>query len=1020
MGWLRLWIFVGLFLVPACSGGGSFWITIIFPSDDNPKEQTSQIKIFAIEPGTGASCQALIDGSEQPGSQAYVIEDQLTVSYPAGEGSRPLQQIGPGLRLFFAQALDQNSNIILRGCTSATAGGQGPQEVSISLHWICRPTNGGVETCDNLDNDCDGSTDDGDPAGLCPTVSQATATSCTNGLCDYTCLAGWSDANNDWSDGCECHPTRQGQEWCDGLDNDCDGLIDGAGCISCQTDEDCVDLNSCLEGTCLAGICSTETSPDNSVCDDGLFCTENDRCAQGLCLGSLRDCSAEDDDCNQGICDEVSGACVKDPLPNGSECNDGLYCTISEACADGECSGQERDCSAEDAECLIGVCVEAQGICEGQTKINGAACQDGLYCTIDDSCQAGVCTSGGPRDCSAGGGACVDGTCNEVSGQCEGDPLPEGTGCDDGLYCTVDDSCDGDGTCIANSRDCSGMSDQCNNGLCIENDAACVAQPNNEGQDCEDGDPCSQGETCQQGLCSGGQTIDCSEYSDECHDGVCDTGSCVSIPLGAGTACNDGFDCTINDACDPFAVCLGVPDDDLCEIGSFCLLECATGVDGCVAPPAIAVDCGGVVADNFATCTITTSPETLNQAACLRCTAHLIEPELARADFEDDGQPGVCSLDGWQFEENNCDNSPFGGCTLNSDWLNCCTNMICPVVSGNLAGLLALEFNELFCGNQQWRLFREFDLRAFDRAEVCYKFTQDNCDSTDVFQLDSNEGDTLDCLEGPQVPQLDMVRHCQDLPPNAFFSQAAQLIFWAKSDGPGHAWILDDISLRAGYQNCSATTQLVFEEDFEDCPGELQDGWHDWIVNGEFIECTNNGECFNNRGLRARDNDQWTMQHAVDTSALADEVNLCWLMGDRAGTEVDITVYFDSNQGDGWQTAYSDSGYALYGQGCQKICVNLAEIDPAAAANPNLQIMFDVHVINNDFYLDDITVGGVARCQADSEVATSDVIHVAGDLYNVRVDNLANRNYHVYLECSWMGAALPIGTAGDAFIFAVE
>ncbi len=139
MGWLRSLILVGLFLVPACSGGGSFWITIIFPADGDPQGQTSQIEVFAIEPGSGASCQALIDGSAQPGSQAYVIEDQLTVSYPAGEGSRPLQQIGPGLRLFFARAVDLNSNVILRGCSSADAGGQGPQEVSISLHWICRP-----------------------------------------------------------------------------------------------------------------------------------------------------------------------------------------------------------------------------------------------------------------------------------------------------------------------------------------------------------------------------------------------------------------------------------------------------------------------------------------------------------------------------------------------------------------------------------------------------------------------------------------------------------------------------------------------------------------------------------------------------------------------------------------------------------------------------------------------------------------------------------------------------------------
>src|SRR5690606_29124461 len=159
------------------------------------------------------------------------------------------------------------------------------------------------------------------------------------------------------------------------------------------------------------------------------------------------------DACNDGVCDEDAKACEAQPAREGGACDDGLICTLSDACAEGKCVGAPRDCSHLDTTCTVGQCGE-DGECVAVPRNEGGACDDGLIWTLSDACAEGKCV-GAPRHCSQLDTACTVGQCGE-DGECVAVPRNEGGACDDGLFCTVNDAC-AEGECVGTARDCSGV-----------------------------------------------------------------------------------------------------------------------------------------------------------------------------------------------------------------------------------------------------------------------------------------------------------------------------------------------------------------------------------------------------------------------------------------------------------------------------------------------------------------------------------------------------------------------------------
>src|SRR5262249_22472229 len=131
------------------------------------------------------------------------------------------------------------------------------------------------------------------------------------------------------------------------------------------------------------------------------------------------------------------------------------------------------------------VCDPATGLCPSPDVSNGTACDDGSFCTVDDVCTSGACR-GVPRDCSAFGDQCNDGVCNEAAGRCEAAAKADGTACEaDSDPCTID-TCTA-GSCTTTPVVCTAQ-DICHlPGTCDSATGTCT----NPAVTCDDGDPCT-------------------------------------------------------------------------------------------------------------------------------------------------------------------------------------------------------------------------------------------------------------------------------------------------------------------------------------------------------------------------------------------------------------------------------------------------------------------------------------------------------------------------------------------------
>ncbi|MBN1771046.1 MAG: hypothetical protein JXB32_07295 [Deltaproteobacteria bacterium] len=224
--------------------------------------------------------------------------------------------------------------------------------------------------------------------------------------------------------------------------------FDALGCAAAADGADCAVGTAA--GTCWAGACCTG-------CWDGTACQTGDTAAA---CGVAGDLCLSCDDANACTTDACTlGTCGSTPMPAGSACEDGLFCTTGETC-------------------------DAGGACEGGTPRD---CDDGLACTTDscdeagDACAVTVDTG----SCAIEGACYADGdanpanacqVCNAGASPTAWVPAAAGTACEDGLFCTDGDVCDAAGTCLAGAARVCDDGLTCTTDSCDEDADACAVE----------------------------------------------------------------------------------------------------------------------------------------------------------------------------------------------------------------------------------------------------------------------------------------------------------------------------------------------------------------------------------------------------------------------------------------------------------------------------------------------------------------------------------------------------------------
>ncbi|MFQ5495644.1 MAG: S8 family serine peptidase, partial [Phycisphaerae bacterium] len=277
--------------------------------------------------------------------------------------------------------------------------------------------NTGTDSCDNIANNAN--CDDGlacNGAETCDSVNDCQAGTTVN--CDDG-VACTTDTCNEPGGTCSNTPVNAACD--DGVF--CNGTETCSATLDCQagTTPTCDDGVGCTDDSCNTGTDSCDNIPNDANCADGSACNGVETCSATL------DCQAGTAvNCNDGIgcttdaCNEPSGTCSN--TPNDAVCDDGLFCNGTETCdAVFDCqAGTTVNCN-DGVACTDDSCNEATNSCDNVA--NDLNCPDDLlFCTGTEFCDAAA-------DCSSTGDPCGAGTtCNETTDTCDSTGPPPGEG----------------------------------------------------------------------------------------------------------------------------------------------------------------------------------------------------------------------------------------------------------------------------------------------------------------------------------------------------------------------------------------------------------------------------------------------------------------------------------------------------------------------------------------------------------------------------------------------------------------
>ncbi len=428
---------------------------------------------------------------------------------------------------------------------------------------------------------------------------------------------------------------------------------------ACKSSADCTQpATGCEANVCLAGTCTPQTLADGTPCDDGKPCTAKAQCAAGTCQPSATVDCADGNPCSTDACDALTGTCTHTATAAGTACDDGNTCTSGTTCNEqGQCAGGANSCGCS-------------SIKDCAAFDDGDPCNGTLYCNAETKgCQ--VLPSSVVICDPSGDGPCTQTVCAPSTGTCVSVPEADATACDDGNACTKGEACS-DGVCKATVNTC-----QCA--------IAADCLPYDDGNACNGTLYCDTSAlpfTCKVNPAS---VVSCPKPASACQTAACDakTGACKLADAADGTACDDGNDKTVGDACKAgacvpgtsIAQCKADTDCAKFEDGDFCngTLFCNAQTGLCQHNPATVVQC-----------------PTVDDTACRK---NVCQPKT-----------GLCALipvaEGLACEDSNActvgEVCKAGACTPSADLCQCQQDSDCAAKDdGNLCN------GTLFCNKQK-------------------------------------------------------------------------------------------------------------------------------------------------------------------------------------------------------------------------------------------------------------------------------------------------------------------------------
>lgn len=549
------------------------------------------------------------------------------------------------------------------------------------------------ETCNGIDDDCDGVIDNGAtcPAGQtctggqCVTVKKgngqscASGTECTSGFCaDGVCCdgacAGTCEACNVAGSVGTCAAVTgtpaAGHGTCPGDSSVCGrAACDGVNRAACTYPS--------AATVCSAASCTNGVATDAGHCDGAGHCTAGAQhsCNTYLCNGNVCGTTCNGDpQCAPGAyCS--GGNCVQD-LPAGS------ICATNSQCLSGVCLGNHCCTAACSASGCQNAC-DATGACVNAAT--GSPCAGGI-CNGAGSCVACVQNS----DCPGTNTDCQQHVCQ--SNSCVSQFTPAGTLTSNQIPGDCHKNvCDGSGNIISQIDDTDVPVDNnpCTNDVCTNGVAS--NPPAAQGTSCgvngvcdgggtctqllAAGSSCTQSQQCASSACLGGHCCAavCNQTGDICARAVgCDaSGTCLLPPTT--TACTGGFCNGIGDCvqCNTAADCGSANNGTVACIGNICRLTLCSGGFA---------DCNGQFSDG---CEVNIANDVNNCGACgHQCSAPNGIPGCSA---------GTCSVVACNPGYEDCNGIVSDGCEtfVGNDVNNCgscgnkctggksCTNSVC-------------------------------------------------------------------------------------------------------------------------------------------------------------------------------------------------------------------------------------------------------------------------------------------------------------------------------------------------------